>query len=635
MGIFRQFPYTNFHEMNLDWVINTVKQLEVEWERTRDEWATYKEFIDNYFENLDVSQEVLDALRIFASDGTLNEIIDPVIANAVTEWLNEHVTPTTPIIDSSLTIDGAGADAKTVGEIFKKTLNRKKVPQEAVNEHLLSYITETGFYIADVAYGGWTDSPSGVDGVLYVSHYVTNYMLQVYWEYGTPHNMYYRVVNINTHADYISWTKGSDIDRLASYGIGYKTLNSDIIETHLISHIIDAGVYDIDLSLGWTDAPNTYNGTLINSRYGSNYNIQIFFEFTAPVGMNNVYYRIVNRNTFTLYRDWTTFNTDLHIRFDPINDAYLTNNNITDFTQLPVNTVMAIDISAENYTAINLPYPKPGTLINVRPYTTKNPNYNFSIWLYITNTPASDNNQMFISFGHGSVHTAWSSINVNNGSGNIYPFASSVINKEPIVFIGDSIIAGLGGTGYDISSEGGGEFLMQYNGVDRYENIRGHCWVNSMIDYLNTIYEHTNVKNHGIGGITVNALRNNFDTLVPTGTKMVIISVGTNNYNNPSAILTDLAYIIRRCNERNIKFNILTNTPNNTTNKNLYTRIKGYITATCNTHGVEVLDMYSEFENYITLKNIPISDVLNSDGIHLNDTGYDIMFEIAKKLLHI
>ena len=34
MGIFRQFPYSNFHEMNMDEIIKIVKNM-------LEEWATY------------------------------------------------------------------------------------------------------------------------------------------------------------------------------------------------------------------------------------------------------------------------------------------------------------------------------------------------------------------------------------------------------------------------------------------------------------------------------------------------------------------------------------------------------------------------------------------------------------------
>lgn len=636
MGIFRQFPYSNFHDMNMDEIIKICRELQDAWTATSAEWANYKDFIDNYFATLDVSEEVLQALRAMAADGTLNQIIDPVIATATAAWLNEHVTPTTPIIDSSLTIAGAGADAKAVGDIFKNVLYRKTIPNDILSGHLLSHLIESGCYPADITFGGWTDSPNGVDGVIWVMQYTNNYMIQVYWEYGgATNNMYYRIVNRTTYAIYKDWTMGDDIENTINTAIGFKRVPAALIATHLISNIVDAGVYDIDVSLGWTDAPGTYNGVLLNSRYGTNYNIQIYFEFTAPVGMNNVYFRIVNKNTFAVYHDWAPFNTDLHIRFDSINDTYLTDNNITDFTQLPVNTVCSVEISNANYSAINLPYARPGSLISIKPYPVNSGNFNFTIWLYITNTPASDQNQMYISFGHGQAHTAWSPINTFNGIGNINPFASAVINKDPIVFIGDSIIAGLGGTGYDISQAGGGEFLMQYNGVDRYENIQGHCWVNSMISYLSSIYNHTNVKNHGIGGITTAALDANFDTLVPATTKMVVIMVGTNDYTKPENITANLPLIIRKCNDKKMKVIVMTTIPTNKADADLYTRIKGYIVSACNLYGAIMVDMCSEFIDYLTFKNLSLASVLNADGIHPDDTGYDIMFHIAKKLLHI
>lgn len=118
MGVFRNFPYSNFHEMNMDEILKILKTLSEEWDATKTEWANYKEFIDDYFENLDVSEEVLNALRIFAMDGTLNEILDPTIASTTTQWLIDNISATTgtTVIDASLSVAGAAADAKATGD---------------------------------------------------------------------------------------------------------------------------------------------------------------------------------------------------------------------------------------------------------------------------------------------------------------------------------------------------------------------------------------------------------------------------------------------------------------------------------------------------------------------------------------
>lgn len=118
MGIFRQFSYSNFHEMNMDEILKIMHEMLEEWATTKAEWATYKDFIDNYFNNLNVTDEVLNAMRVFAADGTLNTILDPVIAADTAAWLAEHITVTQgeTVIDDTLSIAGAAADAKAAGD---------------------------------------------------------------------------------------------------------------------------------------------------------------------------------------------------------------------------------------------------------------------------------------------------------------------------------------------------------------------------------------------------------------------------------------------------------------------------------------------------------------------------------------
>ena len=71
-----KYPYTDFNEYNMDWIIKTVKDLTVQWAETHQEWSdvkteweNYKNYIDNYFDNLDLSQEVSDKIDQMAADG--------------------------------------------------------------------------------------------------------------------------------------------------------------------------------------------------------------------------------------------------------------------------------------------------------------------------------------------------------------------------------------------------------------------------------------------------------------------------------------------------------------------------------------------------------------------------------------
>lgn len=122
MGIFQQFPYSNFHEMNLDQIIKIMREMQDEWEATKTDWTSYKDFIDNYFNNLNLDEETEKALLNLINTGVLDSVIDPVIATTTSEWLAEHVTPTTPAVDDSLTISGAAADAKVTGDYVKQLM---------------------------------------------------------------------------------------------------------------------------------------------------------------------------------------------------------------------------------------------------------------------------------------------------------------------------------------------------------------------------------------------------------------------------------------------------------------------------------------------------------------------------------
>ena len=80
-----------------------------------------QQYVNAYFENLDVQQEIDKKLDEMAESGALLNIVKPSVIDSVNSWLAEHITnPTNPVIDKSLKISGAAADAKVVGERLLK-----------------------------------------------------------------------------------------------------------------------------------------------------------------------------------------------------------------------------------------------------------------------------------------------------------------------------------------------------------------------------------------------------------------------------------------------------------------------------------------------------------------------------------
>ena len=138
MGIFQQFPYSNFHEYNLDELIKIVKQLADDWAAYQTKWSNlytdteealtdFKEYVYNYFENLDLQDEVNTRINALIAEGFFDPIIQEELSPVVTAWLADNITvPVGVVIDTSLSIAGACADAKATGDADRAAATRMK-----------------------------------------------------------------------------------------------------------------------------------------------------------------------------------------------------------------------------------------------------------------------------------------------------------------------------------------------------------------------------------------------------------------------------------------------------------------------------------------------------------------------------
>ena len=124
---FYQFPGTDFHDLNLDWLLQQMKACladwattKTQWESVAAEWEDLKEFVTNYFNDLDVSQEISDKIDAMAADGSLLAVIQETVATSAADeagdWLTEHITAISGyVIDNTLMTTSAAADAKVTG----------------------------------------------------------------------------------------------------------------------------------------------------------------------------------------------------------------------------------------------------------------------------------------------------------------------------------------------------------------------------------------------------------------------------------------------------------------------------------------------------------------------------------------
>lgn len=81
------------------------------------------EFIKSYFDKLDVQENVNKKIEDMVASGELLNLIKPSTIAETDKWLAEHITnPSNPPLDSSLLLDTAAAQAKTVGNYFENLI---------------------------------------------------------------------------------------------------------------------------------------------------------------------------------------------------------------------------------------------------------------------------------------------------------------------------------------------------------------------------------------------------------------------------------------------------------------------------------------------------------------------------------
>lgn len=81
MGLFEQFPYTNFHELNLDWLLQEMKRLAGRMDTVEEVVEELKREMEEFFDDLNLQREVNAKIDEMAQDGSLLDVIRPYLRN--------------------------------------------------------------------------------------------------------------------------------------------------------------------------------------------------------------------------------------------------------------------------------------------------------------------------------------------------------------------------------------------------------------------------------------------------------------------------------------------------------------------------------------------------------------------------
>lgn len=272
-------------------VISDVSATETNVESLRTAYNQLQQYVNDYFDNLDVQNEIDEKLDTMASDGSLAEIVNPIISASTASWLADHITPTSPALDSSFTVANAAAESKTVGD---KTLWYKGSLSDGTDANT---IIDRGMYFIPFE-NTIVNSPATGRANLVV--YAANGgwgVVQIWYDTLRGKN-YFRTRT----SEPIGWGNWQQIATLDDFSMSLNFKGQLPADSDLNS-VTDRGIYFLDQNVNYLNKPTTSIGRaemiVLTSESGNYGIVQLHFNT-----LNNQWHIRVKNSPSSEWMPW-------------------------------------------------------------------------------------------------------------------------------------------------------------------------------------------------------------------------------------------------------------------------------------------------------------------------------------------